>query len=262
MEHINYAQVLSARILALRREKGMTQEALAERLDLSFQAVSKWENGQSCPDIALLPLLADIFGVSVDHLFGREDAAKQPGRESAEIPVVEPVFEYCHDLPWPDDDTLRGVVALGHKLLGYEKVQKKKFFFDAGKAEYTWLLRYSPLNVECRHHLHVEGEVQRDAKAGTHMSCKDVGGSANAGTHMSCGDVDGDVSAGSHLTCGGVGGDVSAGSHITCGGIGRDASAGGNIKCGDIRGDAEAGDSIECKHIGGNAQAEKITINK
>jgi len=62
MENPNYAQILSERILALRKEKGLTQEALANQLGVSFQAVSKWENEQSCPDIALLPLLADIGG--------------------------------------------------------------------------------------------------------------------------------------------------------------------------------------------------------
>ena len=248
MEHTNYAQVLSQRIHELRKQKGLTQEALAARLDLSFQAVSKWENGQSCPDIALLPVLADIFEVSVDYLFGREDAAKQPAPETSEELGPEPVFSHCNKLPWPDDNTLRGVVALGHKLLGYEKVHKKKFFFDAGKEEYTWLLRcYDPLNVECRHHLHVEGDVLGNASAGSSMTCGGVGGDASAGSHMTCGGVGGDVSAGSNIICGGVDGDVSAGSHITCGGIGKDASA---------------GSYIECKGIGGNAQAEKIIIKK
>jgi tellurite methyltransferase len=48
----------------------MTQEALAERLGITFQAVSKWETGQSIPDTALLPTLAQILGISVDKLLG------------------------------------------------------------------------------------------------------------------------------------------------------------------------------------------------
>lgn len=59
---------LGKRIAALRHEKGLKQDELAEKLRVSPQAVSKWENDQTCPDISLLPLLAKIFGVSVDEL--------------------------------------------------------------------------------------------------------------------------------------------------------------------------------------------------
>ena len=45
-----------------RRAKGLTQEQLAEEFGVSPQAVSKWENGASCPDILTLPQLADFFG--------------------------------------------------------------------------------------------------------------------------------------------------------------------------------------------------------
>ena len=52
----------------MRRAAGLTQEALAEKLGVSSQAVSKWENDQSCPDIALLPELAKILGCTTDEL--------------------------------------------------------------------------------------------------------------------------------------------------------------------------------------------------
>ncbi len=57
-------------ISRLRKERRLTQEALAEQLHVSPQAVSKWENGLACPDIALLPKIAGLFGVSVDSLLG------------------------------------------------------------------------------------------------------------------------------------------------------------------------------------------------
>jgi len=63
---------LGARIGLLRREKGLKQEELAERMGVSPQAVSKWENDLNCPDIALLPQLAKMFGVTVDHLLTGE----------------------------------------------------------------------------------------------------------------------------------------------------------------------------------------------
>ena len=59
---------LGKRISDLRRPKGLKQDDLAEKLNVSPQAVSKWENDQTCPDITLLPVLAKILGVSVDEL--------------------------------------------------------------------------------------------------------------------------------------------------------------------------------------------------
>lgn len=59
---------LGNRISQLRKEKGLTQEELAQFLDVSPQAVSKWENDLTCPDISSLPKLAQILGVSVDTL--------------------------------------------------------------------------------------------------------------------------------------------------------------------------------------------------
>ena len=56
------------RIARLRSEKGMTQVELAEKLGVSDKAVSKWELGGCYPDVTMFPLLADIFGVSVDFL--------------------------------------------------------------------------------------------------------------------------------------------------------------------------------------------------
>lgn len=62
---------LGKRILSHRKRLGLTQEQLAEKLGVTSQAVSKWENDQSCPDITVLPQLAEIFGISTDELLGR-----------------------------------------------------------------------------------------------------------------------------------------------------------------------------------------------
>ena len=59
---------IGKRIAALRKEKGLTQEELADHMGVSPQAVSKWENDQTCPDISALPKLARLLGVSVDEL--------------------------------------------------------------------------------------------------------------------------------------------------------------------------------------------------
>ncbi len=59
---------LGKRIADLRKSKELKQDDLAQMLNVSPQAVSKWENDQTCPDISLLPELARILGVSVDEL--------------------------------------------------------------------------------------------------------------------------------------------------------------------------------------------------
>ena len=57
-------------IYTLRKEKRITQAQLAEKLGVSEQAISKWENGQCAPDVSLFPVMAEFFGVSIDRLFG------------------------------------------------------------------------------------------------------------------------------------------------------------------------------------------------
>ena len=71
-------QTLGKRIAMLRRQKGLKQEDLANALDVSPQAVSKWENDQTCPDISLLPSLAQLLEVSVDELLsGKKEELAQ-----------------------------------------------------------------------------------------------------------------------------------------------------------------------------------------
>lgn len=60
---------LAKKIKQLRFQAGLTQEQLAQKLGVGAQSVSKWENNVAMPDIALLPLLAEAFGVMIDDLF-------------------------------------------------------------------------------------------------------------------------------------------------------------------------------------------------
>lgn len=61
-------ETIGSRIAKFRKEKNMTQEDLANLMGVSSQAVSKWENDASCPDISLLPKLCEVLGVTADEL--------------------------------------------------------------------------------------------------------------------------------------------------------------------------------------------------
>ncbi len=80
------------RITKYRKQKSLTQEALAERLGVSSQAVSKWENDASCPDISLLPTLCKELGITSDELLtGKTDTVRMLP-ENQRKPMEELVF--------------------------------------------------------------------------------------------------------------------------------------------------------------------------
>lgn len=79
----DYKPIIAKNITALRQQHKMTQIELAEKLNYSDKAVSKWERGESIPDVGVLKAIADLFHVTVDQLL-REEDTPQP------IPVEEP----------------------------------------------------------------------------------------------------------------------------------------------------------------------------
>ncbi|MBQ3159967.1 MAG: helix-turn-helix domain-containing protein [Clostridia bacterium] len=90
---MEYKETMGKRISDLRKGKGMTQEQLAQLLGVTPQAVSKWENDLSCPDISILPQLAEALGVTTDELLGRtplrisEGSDKCNGKSHAHVSV-------------------------------------------------------------------------------------------------------------------------------------------------------------------------------
>ena len=214
--------IIGTTIAALRREKGLTQDALAAQLGVSAQAVSKWENGLSCPDILMLPEIAELFGVSVDTLFGRESV-----NTAVPAPVENVVY---HDLPWSDDErTLHAVLFLGHKLVGHTP-------FSRGTRERA--------NVVFRY----DGPAL-DIKSDFSVTCSEtttVEGGIHAGDSVTCGDVRGNIHAGDSVKCGNVGGGVKAGDGVECGDVEGGVTAGNGIRCGNIRGRVIAGNGVTC----------------
>lgn len=84
-------QTLGKRISSHRKRLSMTQDQLAEKLGVTAQAVSKWENDLSCPDISTLPKLAAIFGITTDALFGTDPEST--------VHAAEVVEESFHENP-------------------------------------------------------------------------------------------------------------------------------------------------------------------
>ncbi len=82
-------ETLGKRIAAHRKALGLTQDALAEQLGITAQAISKWENGQSCPDITMLPKLAEIFRCTTDELLGIAQKELPPVYSPAPEPPAE-----------------------------------------------------------------------------------------------------------------------------------------------------------------------------
>lgn len=93
-------ETLGKRIVAHRKRLGMTQDKLAELLGVTAQAVSKWENDQSCPDIAMLPRLAEIFGITTDELLGLETKQVHEAEIVTESDEDEPEGIHINNGKW------------------------------------------------------------------------------------------------------------------------------------------------------------------
>ena len=224
MESIN--QTLSTNILNYRKKLGLTQDELASKLGVSFQAVSKWETSKAAPDITFLPMMADIFSCSIDELFSRsreESIASTNKGEST--------------LPWDDDGTIRGAIFEGHRLLCARDDVQHFTFEISGEAK----------NIYTFCTLTVNGDVYGDCAAGGNVT---VGG-----------DIDGDCTVGGYLSAGGdIDGDCTAGGNISVeGDIGGDCDAGGNISVeGDLDGSCSAKGSVT---VEGDANCDSISAN-
>ena len=248
--------ILGENIARLRKERGLTQEDLAKELNISYQAVSKWENGVSSPDISNIMQLARFFGVSIDMLFGLElipeepivspDAEvaeervkeeAEPGELSASFAPMPPEIRSCETesaesvLPWEDDSTLRAVLFRGRSLLSAQEIKQRALARDV-KLEYSG----EALNVF----------------SFFDVSCEDVKGSVEAGGDVDCGAVGGFVSAKGDINCGDVGESVNCEGDVNCADVGRDVRAGGDADCGEVGGSVSAGGDVDCGDVSGS----------
>ena len=127
---------LGNNIRQLRRRNKRTQEALAEALGVTSQAVSRWESGGSYPDMTLIPSIANFFGVSIDELFGYE------GERVHRIETLAAEIDRMNDLNSGKDVCITECIALARSALvefpGNEKLMLSlaSALYKAGYVRY------------------------------------------------------------------------------------------------------------------------------
>jgi len=251
MDNINL--VLAENIQKFRKEKNMTQKELAEKLGVTYQAVSKWENASSAPDISLLPMLADVFGCPIDTLFSLEIETNENTNKTIKYNAV------CTSFPWNDDDVIRGVVCCGHKILEVTDGLVDRFTFEiVGDAK----------RVESKANISVNGSVNGGCNAKRSIEIAgDVNGGINCGSYVNIGGGHtGGINCGAYVSCGGnIEGGINCGASVSCHNViakginwGSTISATENIEADTIkikRGDVIC-NSFKCDTLKGNIKVK------
>ena len=166
---------LGENIRALRLRKRLTQEQVAQQLGVTYQAVSKWENGTNTPDIALLPEIAAFFGVTIDALFHQDAISALDG------------------FPVEDDGVIRVVQLRGRHVL---KVTPRmspddpaiEIAFPRSCNDRTQYFK-----VEVYGHVIADGSINGDVVAHQSVQCAEINGDVHA---------QGNVTASSINACG------------------------------------------------------------
>lgn len=169
---------LGSNIRALRQHKGLTQEQVAAQLGVSCQAVSKWETAVNTPDIALLPAIAKLFGVTIDALFSPD----APNQQALQLPVE-------------DDDVIRIVQMQGRRVLAVTPrpsaaSQPIEIAFPRNCNDHTQYFK-----VEVYGHVMADGSINGDVVCHQNIECAMINGDVRA---------DGDVTVKELNACGSV----------------------------------------------------------
>ncbi len=149
---------IGSNIKMLRTHSNLTQEQLAERLGITYQAVSKWETGANTPDIALLPDIAAVFGVTIDTLF-----TGVPSLPAALCDI-------------PDDGVIRVVQLRGRQLIGVDRT----FSPDCPPIEIAFPRNCNDqtqyFKVEVQGHVIADGSINGDVICHQSIHCADING--------------------------------------------------------------------------------------
>ena len=104
---MNFGKILSE----LRKQKNVTQEALAAELGVTAAAISKWENGNTLPDILMLCALADFFQVTTDELLGRKPKPLCATVATDSLPLLDPIEQLLREHGFPVKHKIFGSYA-------------------------------------------------------------------------------------------------------------------------------------------------------
>ena len=115
---------IGEKIAQLRRDAGMTQEALASRLVISPQAISKWERGVANPDLELIPEIAKLFGISTDELLGLSSPKVRESELESRISSLERLLSMLTE---KDDNSMREIQLRGApRIVSFDFVAMSK----------------------------------------------------------------------------------------------------------------------------------------
>ena len=200
---------INEQIVFLRKQKGMTQEEVACALGVTNQAVSKWESAQCCPDIQLLPAIAELFEVTIDELMGHKAAGglgdiclkirnyftELPEKESFEkayriaalLHEIALTDGYKKFLPWKKDrdysadEVGRWGLSLSVEEEGCTGRRNNCITFSLGKAETASIsgLRTLSMNLERLSQFHVLKVIYAlydltSGDFGLYVSCEEI----------------------------------------------------------------------------------------
>lgn len=287
---------LNDTICFYRKKQGLTQEELAVKLGVTNQSVSKWESAQCCPDISLLPKLADIFEISIDELFGivpRMSMTKEVN-DAEKDAVFSKAVKIVKESGKVSASLLQRKLNIGYEeavhlidLMKDELTDKEDF-----SSQFSWpdddtfrvvvargkrVMSVDDIdktiditfprncNETTRQYFKVEvfGNISCDAS---------INGDVVSYGEIECNQINGDIKeCKNNISCqGNINGNVNAGNNISCGGsIGGGVHCGNNISCaGEINGAVNCGDNVACGdnikgdvNCGGSVECKTIEGN-
>ena len=127
---------LSEKILQLRKALGLSQEQLAEQVGVSRQSISKWETGQSVPELDKLVILSQVFGVSTDELLGKTVSKEENSPTSISAYVQANLLRRFFTLGWVT--ALVGILALAVEWISLYFIRNATIAVDAPRGAGYW----------------------------------------------------------------------------------------------------------------------------
>lgn len=231
--------IFAEKIRNCRMKKGLSQEQLAQQLDVSNQAVSKWECAISYPDIELLIKIADFFEITMDELL-REDAG-----QTVQLKGL------------PDDDVIRIVQCRGRQVVSFENIEKP-LLLKLDDAAMKGLSDTKEIDIIIKGKARIEGNLYGNVTAENGLNCGNVhsGQSIYVNGGLNCGNV----SSGQEIHVNGAvnSGNLNSGQEIqiagktNCGNIeAREAiTVGGDLRCDRVQANTVSCKKLDCKRKG------------